>query len=390
MANTSLIAGARSLGKSKGFLDIGDAWAEGASKSAYTNNAFSTNNTAKLEVENKNKQIASKANTIMSNMRSDIDFTGFDKDEIATMASFLIEGRRKYANAAKAISKMEDATSPEYMEQLNILQSVNNSFLNLKTQTDSFKKNKVAYAEDQYAGQISDGNIVGDNFAAANIFGLAGEGKPAMTIKEGGLIGYVSNGKDMLYNDMKLPFIKDYATANLIMTSNKSFYSAGKKMDPYSKALYRNKLSEALTSPESLRSIVYDFNQEIPMNGIHLNDDNSNINEVREMVINQLVNASDYASGVGMQEAAYRKGGTIPPEGETKIVKETDANGEEIYFAITNGKVVKATDAQIKAYLAEDKTTKPTIVYGPQRQGAASGNMDLSGNNTPTAKNKNE
>jgi hypothetical protein len=111
MANTSLIAGARSLGKSKGFLDIGDAWAEGASKSAYTNNAFSTNNTAKLEVENKNKQIASKANTIMSNMRSDIDFTGFDKDEIATMASFLIEGRRKYANAAKAISKMEDATS---------------------------------------------------------------------------------------------------------------------------------------------------------------------------------------------------------------------------------------------------------------------------------------
>jgi hypothetical protein len=390
MANTSLIAGARSLGKSKGFLDIGDAWAEGASKSAYTNNAFSTNNTAKLEVENKNKQIASKANTIMSNMRSDIDFTGFDKDEIATMASFLIEGRRKYANAAKAISKMEDATSPEYMEQLNILQSVNNSFLNLKTQTDSFKKNKVAYAEDQYAGQISDGNIVGDNFAAANIFGLAGEGKPAMTIKEGGLIGYVSNGKDMLYNDMKLPFIKDYATANLIMTSNKSFYSAGKKMDPYSKALYRNKLSEALTSPESLRSIVYDFNQEIPMNGIHLNDDNSNINEVREMVINQLVNASDYASGVGMQEAAYRKGVTIPPEGETKIVKETDANGEEIYFAITNGKVVKATDAQIKAYLAEDKTTKPTIVYGPQRQAAASGNMDLSGNNTPTAKNKNE
>ena len=390
MANTSLIAGARSLGKSKGFLDIGDAWAEGASKSAYTNNAFSTNNTAKLEVENKNKQIASKANTIMSNMRSDIDFTGFDKDEIATMASFLIDGRRKYADAAKAISKMEDATSPEYMEQLNILQSVNNSFLNLKTQTDSFKKNKVAYAEDQYAGQISDGNIVGDNFAAANIFGLAGEGKPAMTIKEGGLIGYVSNGKDMLYNDMKLPFIKDYATANLIMTSNKSFYSAGKKMDPYSKALYRNKLSEALTSPESLRSIVYDFNQEIPMNGIHLNDDNSNINEVREMVINQLVNASDYASGVGMQEAAYRKRVKKAPEGETEIVKETGANGEEIYFAITNGKVVKATDAQIKAYLAEDKTTKPTIVYGPQRQAAASGNMDLSGNNTPTAKNKNE
>ena len=126
------------------------------------------------------------------------------------------------------------------------------------------------------------------------------------------------------------------------------------------------------------------------MNGIHLNDDNSNINEVREMVINQLVNASDYASGVGMQEAAYRKGVTIPPEGETKIVKETDANGEEIYFAITNGKVVKATDAQIIAYLAEDKTTKPTIVYGPQQLGGASGNMDLSGNNTPTAKNKDE
>jgi hypothetical protein len=389
MANTSLIAGARSLGKSKGFLDIGDAWAEGASKSAYTNNAFSTNNTAKLEVENKNKQIASKANTIMSNMRSDIDFTGFDKDEIATMASFLIEGRRKYANAAKAISKMEDATSPEYMEQLNILQSVNNSFLNLKTQTDSFKKNKAAYAEDQYAGQISDGNIVGDNFAAANIFGLAGEGKPAMTIKEGGLIGYVSNGKDMLYNDMKLPFIKDYATANLIMTSNKSFYSAGKKMDPYSKALYRNKLSEALTSPESLRSIVYDFNQEIPMNGIHLNDDNSNINEVREMVINQLVNASDYASGVGMQEAAYRKGGKKAPNEKT-IISEEVVDGEEIYFATTNGKVERATDAQIKAYLAEDKTTKPAIVYGPQQPAGASGNMDLSGNNTPTAKNKNE
>jgi hypothetical protein len=389
MANTSLIAGARSLGKSKGFLDIGDAWAEGASKSAYTNNAFSTNNTAKLEVENKNKQIASKANTIMSNMRSDIDFTGFDKDEIATMASFLIEGRRKYANAAKAISKMEDATSPEYMEQLNILQSVNNSFLNLKTQTDSFKKNKAAYAEDQYAGQISDGNIVGDNFAAANIFGLAGEGKPAMTIKEGGLIGYVSNGKDMLYNDMKLPFIKDYATANLIMTSNKSFYSAGKKMDPYSKALYRNKLSEALTSPESLRSIIYDFNQEIPMNGIHLNDDNSNINEVREMVINQLVNASDYASGVGMQEAAYRKGGKKAPNEKTIISKE-EVDGKEIYIATTNGKVEAATDAQIKAYLAEDKTTKPTIAYVPQRQAGASGNMDLSGNNTPTAKNKNE
>ena len=148
-------------------------------------------------------------------------------------------------------------------------------------------------------------------------------------------------------------------------------------MDPYTKALYRNKLSEALTSPESLRSIVYDFNQEIPMNGIHLNDDNSNINEVREMVINQLVNASDYASSVGMQEAAYRKGGKKAPKKETTISLE-EVDGKKIYIATTNGNVEVATDAQKEAYLAGKETgttTKPVIAYGPQLE-----------TNTPTAK----
>jgi hypothetical protein len=72
------------------------------------------------------------------------------------------------------------------------------------------------------------------------------------------------------------------------------------------------------------------------------------------MVINQLVNASDYASGVGMREAAYGGGGNTGLNKKVKI-EEVVKDGKVTYTATTNGKVEEATDAQIKDYLAGKK-----------------------------------
>ena len=164
MVNNALIQGAAKTGKQ--FLDVGAAAAKGLS--GYNSGSATPANDRAA----KNKAIQSNVNNYMSNLKTDMDFTSFSPEETRTMRNFLMSQRTEYANAAKEAAKLGDTSSPEYMQYVDVMQNVNNSFKNMASQIGAYKKGKVDYAENQLSGMYSNGN--GDaNKNAAIIYGFA-------------------------------------------------------------------------------------------------------------------------------------------------------------------------------------------------------------------------
>ena len=167
MANNALIQGAALT--SKKFVDIG-----GAVGKALSSLSVPTGSKSRAD---ENKAIQARVNNYMGKMKTDMDFTSFSPEETATMRNFLLQQRSVYAEAAKMAAKFDDTTDPEYMNYVDQMQGVNNSFTNLASQLKSYKQGKLDYAQNQLDGLYSNGNDPGVNNNAATIFGFADEDK---------------------------------------------------------------------------------------------------------------------------------------------------------------------------------------------------------------------
>ena len=149
MANNILIQGAKRVGDSKAFMDIGEIVGKGLMTGE---GATGTPSTVK-----KNNQYQNTVNDYMGKLKTGMDFSSFSGSETAAMRNFLMAERSKYADAAKNISKIEDASSPEYAQYVDVMNGVNNSFTNLAEQLKSYKKSKLDYAGDQLNNSLSKG-----------------------------------------------------------------------------------------------------------------------------------------------------------------------------------------------------------------------------------------
>lgn len=294
--NTQLIEGAKSLGQSKSFLDVGGIVGEGLK--GYSDNSQNTASKKQKQID-ENQNIANKVNTFMSKMKSDVDFTGFSPAETASMRNFLLAERSKYADAAKAISRLDDASSPEYMQYVDIMQSVNNSFTNLADQIKGYKTAKAGYAEDQYNGILSDGNDPTVNYQAAHMYGFYDANKDGksddrydapLLIKEGGNIAFNINGSEIMFNDFSPLIVKDYKAIDSILKSNESVYKKGSSLNQADISIYKNQLSSLLRNQDSLASVISDFNDQLPMDDIIWEPASKgfDINAVRTKVINRI------------------------------------------------------------------------------------------------------
>jgi len=294
--NTQLIEGARNLGQSKGFLDVGAAAGEGLK--GYSDNSQNTASKKQKQID-ENQNIANKVNTFMSKMKSDVDFTGFSPAETASMRNFLVAERSRYAEAAKAISRLDDASSPEYMQYVDIMQGVNNSFTNLADQIKGYKTAKAGYAEDQYNGILSDGNDPTINYQAAHMYGFYDANKDGksddrydtpLLIKEGGNIAFNINGSEIMFNDFSPLIVKDYKAIDSILKSNESVYKKGSSLNQADISIYKNQLSSLLRNQDSLASVISDFNDQLPMDDIIWEPASKgfDINAVRTKVINRI------------------------------------------------------------------------------------------------------
>ena len=199
-ANSQLIAGQREM---RGGIE-GSGYVSYASAIKPVSTDTSIIKQAAAEKKAKAENAINEANSYMSKMKSDFDFTGLDDGTQKSIREFLILERGKYAEAASALSKIDDHTSPEYQYYVDQMNSVNQSFGNLSEQIKSYKENKLQYGELTKSSQWSLG--AGDEIANANsVFGLSDK-KAAFKVLPGGKLGYDLGDRQMrTFDDFEMP-----------------------------------------------------------------------------------------------------------------------------------------------------------------------------------------
>ena len=299
MANNALIQGAALTGKK--FLDVGAAAAQGIA--SLGNGQVSNDRVAK------NKAIQSRVNNYMSKMKTDIDFTSFSPKETSAMRNFLLGERTKYTDAAKMAASFDDTTDPDYMQYVDTMQSVNNSFTNLASQLGSYKKSKLEYAQTMQEGLFSNGNDDARSLEAATIYGFIDEDKDGRSdkrldapfqIQNGGNIAFNVGGQEVLFNNMEEPFLKDTKFLNGLSKTSETAYNSGlsgKSNNPYAQKAYNQSLDDALQNEDTLRSIIFDFQAEAELQDVGKALDNNviTLEEARGKVKTRLLKAREDA-----------------------------------------------------------------------------------------------
>jgi hypothetical protein len=359
MANQALIQGEGQLRQSQGFFDIAKAVESGITTGMNPGTV------------KKNNQIQRQVNSYMSNLKTDMDFTGFSSQETASMRDFLLQERNKYAQAAKEAAKFEDTTDPRYMEYVDIMQGVNNSFTNLAAQLKSYKQSKAQYAKDQLDGTISLGNDPVMNSDAAKMYGFIdadGDGRndggvnAPFIIQEGGNLGFNINDQILSYDDAPQPFLKDYKLASSIISKNETIYNnaaRGGQWNPYTQNAYRLELENAFQNDDTLKSILADFEGELPTgdiqdkldNGFYPNGFDDVLGDNGEVIsagartdlINRMVQAREDVWKNG--NAAYKK----------KYPKGTDGDGDDS-FQLSGTQIARNQDetVSLQAYVDDE------------------------------------
>ena len=346
MANNALIQGEAALRKTQGFVDYG------AKLKPAMEAQRNANVKAKREKELKVEAIQAGINTNMGKMKTDMDLTGLAPDQQTAIKDFLLHERGRYAEAANAISKIGDASDPQHAYYTDIMNGVNNSFVNLNKQLTSYKEGKVGFADSSTNGLLSNGQDPESFNNLSSIYRL--EGEPAeMFVAADGNLAFAANGSDVLYNDLEEPVLKDYKLAKAYTAKANEIYTLGNEMTDVAKANYMIDLDLMLQDPNALKSIISgDFTKE----GLDFSDvvyDEADPQATRDQVTEIMLQSfSDVASeGAAEKRRKQRLGGKTSAYMEKRQVQLNNLNkyieADEDKFTI-GGVTIEKTE---KGYL---------------------------------------
>lgn len=286
----------------------------------------------------------------MNRMKSDLDLTAFTADEQKNIRSFLVSQRNKYANAANALAQIDDTSSPEYQFYVDIMNGVNNSFTNLKSQLDSYKENKVEFAEGVRTGAFSKGNDDAQYTNAAIMYGLIdGEKTNApFQIGDNGNLGFEIGGEYVSYNDFEQPFVKDYKVASSILKQSADLYKNHQTLSDSQKDLLRMNLNASLTDPQTIKSLVSDFDGSgLDLSDIPLDD----IDAARTMVIDRIMNSYSDVAASGKADYDARKaaqtGTTTTPTSTDNTVSQIQAQMKQEIESGNHGRIDVSSNVQL-------------------------------------------
>ena len=378
MANNALIQGAARTGKK--FLDVGGAVAAGM---AATPDYKPENRVAE------NKAIQNRVNSYMDKMKTDMDFTSFSPSETKTMRNFLLGQRTKYTDAAKKAAEFDDTTDPDYMMYVDEMQSVNNSFTNLASQLGAYKKGKLEYAQTMQEGLYSNGNPSSQNKEAAIIYGFYDSDDDGRSedrydapfqIQDGGNIAFNVGGKEITYNGMEEPFLKDTKFLNALSKTAETAYNSGasgKNNSKYAQDAYKQELDDSLQNEDTLRSIIFDFKAEADLKSIGdaLESGAIDIQGAREKVIVALTQAREDAYNDGKVAYDTKSGEMTQAEKESlrKVnskltILDGAADGSTFIVGIGRGANNGATKLGDKYFLTDKNGTMITDTAGNGRE----------------------
>ena len=239
--------------------------------------------------KNKIAAVNASVSTSMGKMKSDVDLTAYSKEEQKNIGKFLTGQRSIYANSANALAKISDTSSPEYQYHVDVMNGINNSFTNLKNQLDSYKENKIEFAEGVRTGLFSEGNDDMQYSNAAMMYGLTDGEKTNVPfeIAENGNLGFNIGGEYVSYNDFEQPFAKDYKVASSILSQSADLYKNHTLLQGPQKDMLRLNLIASLRDPNTIKSLVSDFESEgLNFSDIPLDDMEAAKNMIADRIMN--------------------------------------------------------------------------------------------------------
>lgn len=281
--NSQLVRGAaRAADK---FNDLGKAVNDGAGPGV-NHQALANQRKAQARADE------AKVEGYMNRVPADFDVSQIPQKYRENISTFLQEGKKKYADAAMNIGDYE-AGSEGYMKMVSDMNTVKNSFHNLKDQFTQFGANKKDLSTDMLEGMYSKGNNPDEISFLTSVY----TDERDVSIGEDGNIGFIGDdGVTTNLGDMPDYFNKDYKNGDAIMSMANGIYSSGQPLNSSTSLMYENKLYGMIEKGglSTLKSLARDdfFNR----GGIDsITDEELNDPEQRDAVEKKLV---DYYMGV--------------------------------------------------------------------------------------------
>ena len=304
MADKSLVKGAAVLGSTTGFTDYSKQF-KGSDAATQARLGLAVKQKQEAEVA----RVTGEINSYMSQLKSDISFRDLNAGSQNTMKSWLGSKRNEYAYAANQISKIQDASSPEYQQYADIMNQINNDISNLSDQVKAYKENKLAFVDMNEKDMWSAGNNPESNQQAQLIYGL-GDFTPPMQINGNGDLAFNINGNNVRFNDYKSPFLKDYKTATYITNQANTIYNSGAKLTDAKRNTIRLGLEQQLADPNSLKSVI---SNDFTVDGLDFSNIVFNPEDIagtRSQVIDAILNGYDSVAATGYNEKQNKNGGS--------------------------------------------------------------------------------
>jgi len=303
---SGVVAAARRVSDTQGrFQDVGSQFMTGYNKSLE----------AKKVREAKAKEGVAKANALMDGFKDDIDYMSFTPEEGKLVKDQVVTWRNAYADLANKASKIEDKTSSEYQSLMDEMTGFKNRLVSLKNNIDGRQQLKADFKTD-----LNDYSTAGFNdeaiakatvMAAMPFSGVNDRGE--LTWSDEGLGEFSSTGFKMPASNKPAK----QAAANIFNEVERQSNARG-PLTPALKESLRNKLDNSIGSKENLLSFIADNQFEIfKFDDL---DPESDINELRETVLDRLMNGLESTRGSALAKPASSKSGN-GIQGETGTTK---------------------------------------------------------------------
>ena len=291
---SGVVAAARRVSDTQGrFQDVGGQFMTGYNKSLE----------AKKAREAKAKEGVAKANALMDGFKDDIDYMSFTPEEGKLVKDQVVTWRNAYADLANKASKIEDKTSSEYQSLMDEMTGFKNRLVSLKNNIDGRQQLKADFKtdlNDYSTAGFNDEAIAKATVMAATPFSGVNDRGELMWSDEG-LGEFSSTGFKMPASNKSAK----QAAANIFNEVERQSNARG-PLTPALKESLRNKLDNNIGSKENLLSFIADNQFEIfKFDDL---DPESDISELRETVLDRLMNGLESTRGSALAKPAGDRG----------------------------------------------------------------------------------
>lgn len=282
---SGIVAASRRLSDTQGaFQDRGEQFFAGYNKAMENKKAR----------EDKNKETQTRVNNLMGQFKNDIDVLKFKPEDQALVKNSVASWRNEYAEAANAAGKIQDKSSPEYQQYVDVMNGVKNKMANLKGNLDNLAAFKGEYAENIKAGHYSNAGANDMSLAQGEVMlqypiGSIGENGDLMWNDEAG-------GGEFGFQDYQMPFEKATGLATALGAISDPLLTQKTPLNDIQRAGIREKVDALLSNKNQLASLISESDlPQFDFSNIDPDDPNA-----KQQVADLLVKSIEGLRGTGL------------------------------------------------------------------------------------------